>query len=443
VTAPSVMANVWAAGAAVLGAFLLLFTAVALYARAGGQPEITRKLVHTGSGLLTLSFPFLFRDIWPVLLLTAASASLVAGVKFVPALRRRAGGTVSGVERTTFGELYFPLSVALVFWLAHGKGPLLFVIPVLVLTLADATGALVGGRYGTIRYEGANKTLEGSIAFLVVAFLCIHVPLLLWTSIGRLETLLIAMTLGLLVMLLEGSAWRGLDNLFIPIGGYFLLRAYVTFDAPALAARLAVTVALVALVVAMRRRTTLEDDSLVAGAFLCYIAWALVGWRWLVAPVIVFVGYKWLSPRTADNSRRMHGVPVILSIWAAALAWLTLAHATGNAAFLLPYTVVFGAHLAMFGLSRLAYQFRDRPLAPLFFRAVCGSSLIVMVPFVATVGLTSRNLAAAAVAAAAIALGTAAFVRTAGDIRNEPQTLRRWTYQAGAAALASLAAWLF
>ena len=29
--------------------------------------------------------------------------------------------------------------------------------------------------------------------------------------------------------------------------------------------------------------TTLEDDSLLAGAFLCYVTWALAGWRWLVA----------------------------------------------------------------------------------------------------------------------------------------------------------------
>ena len=39
-------------------------------------------------------------------------------------------------------------------------------------------------------------------------------------------------------MLLEGSAWRGLDNLFIPIGGYFLLHAYVPMDVAMLASRL-------------------------------------------------------------------------------------------------------------------------------------------------------------------------------------------------------------
>lgn len=434
--------NPWLGIVAALAAFLVLFGTLAVYSRSGGNPELTRKMLHTGSGLLTLTFPFVFGAAWPVLLLTGASALLIVVAKFLPFVRARVGRVASGVERPTLGEVYFPVAVALLFWMTLGKDPLLFVIPVLVLTFADATCALVGGRYGRLQYTGANKSLEGSIAFVVVAFFCIHVPLLLWSDTGRTETLLISTTLALLVMLLEGSAWRGLDNLFIPIGGYFLLRVYVTLDAAALLARLGVTVALVVLIAASRRRTTLEDDSLVAGAFFCYVAWALMGWKWLVAPLVVFVGYAWLSPRTADNSRRMHDVPAMLSVWAAAVVWLALARATADPTLLFPYTVVFAAHLAMFGVSRLAYQFREQPLAGLFWRAVTGGWTIVLVPFVITTGASATNAAAAVLAIAAIALGSAAFVGAQPDIRNASQTTRRWISQAGAASVASLAAWL-
>jgi phytol kinase len=116
--------------------------------------------------------------------------------------------------------------------------------------------------------------------------------------VGRTESLLIASTLALLVMLLEGSAWRGLDNLFVPIGGFFLLRAYLPMDAAALWPRLLVTLALVALIMFARRRTTLEDAALVAGAFFCYVAWAVMGWVWLMPPMAVVAGYRWLSPHT-------------------------------------------------------------------------------------------------------------------------------------------------
>ena len=80
-------------------------------------------------------------------------------------------------------------------------------------------------------------------------------------------------------------------------------------------------------------------------------------------PLAIVVGYAWLSPPTPDNSRRMHGVPAVLSVWAAAIGWLALARTSGGEAMLFPYTVVFGAHLAMFGTSRLASQFPERPLA--------------------------------------------------------------------------------
>ena len=41
-----------------------------------------------------------------------------------------------------------------------------------------------------------------------------------------------------------------------------------------------------------------------------------------------------------------------------------------------------------------------------------------------------------------IALGTSAFVAGEPDIRDAPQTTRRWLSQAAAAAAASVAAWL-
>jgi hypothetical protein len=136
----------------------------------------------------------------------------------------------------------------------------------------------------------------------------------------------------------------------------------------------------------------------------------------------------------------MHGVPAVLSVWAAAVAWLALAHGSGTPALLFPYTIVFAAQLAMFGLSRLAHQFPERPLGRLFLRAVLVSWAIVVVPFVVVAGVTVVNLAAAAGAVGTIALGTMAFVTTQ-PVRNAPQTTRRWLCQAGCASIASATAW--
>jgi phytol kinase len=425
-----------------LAAFLLLVGSLAAYRRLGHpQPETVRKLLHTGSGLLTLSFPFLFDELWPVLLLTGASATLVAIMKFVPAVRRRLGGSPTDVGRTTLGEIYFPISVAVVFWLSAGESLLLFVIPILVLTLADATCALVGARYGQSRYEGAQKSLEGSVSFVAVAFLCIHVPLLLWSDVGRAESLLIASTLALVVMLLEGSAWRGLDNLFIPIGGYFILSVYLTLDAAALGARFLITLGLVAAVLLSRRTTTLADDALLAGAFFCYIVWAVAGWRWLLPPLIVYAGYSWISPRTPANSQRVHAIGVVLAVCAATVPWVVAA-ARGVSDVMFPYTLGFAAHLAIFGVSRLASDDPDRPLRPAMARAIMTSWGLLFLPYLAISRPWPRHLVLASLALLVLAVMTIAFVARSADIRNLPLTRRRWARQAAWTLGASLAGWL-
>lgn len=433
----------WAALVVLMGAFVVLLLALIAAHRVWRLPaEISRKIVHAASGLLTLTFPFVFDVLWPVLLLTVGSALILGVLKFVPAARRRFGGVTSGVRRTTLGELYFPLSVALLFWLNLGGPPLLFVVPILVLTVADTMGALVGVRYGQHQFTGAAKTLEGSVAVVIAASFCIHIPLLLWTAVGRLETVLMALTLSLLVMLLEGSAWRGLDNLFIPIGGFFLLRAYLPLDAPALLARSLVTVGLVLAVVVARRSSTLVDDSLLAGAFLCYVTWALAGWPWLVPPAMLFVSYAWFSPRTRENSRRIHGLAVIGAVWSGAMLWLALALVLDEDRLLYPFTIVFACHLAIFGLSRLAYANPRRSLGGLTLEAVTKSWVLLFVPFVVLGGATIEHLQLAALAIMGIAGATLMFVRSQRGIRDTPVDRGRWIRQAASAAGGSAIGWI-
>ncbi len=311
-----------------------------------------------------------------------------------------------------------------------------------MLTLADATGALVGLRYGHTRFEGASKSVEGSVAFLVVAFFCIHIPLLLWTTIGRSETLLISLTMALLVMLLEGSAWRGLDNLFIPIGGFFLLQAYLPLGSDELLRRFVVTSLLVLVVLVSRRSTTMLDDSLLVGAFLCYVTWALAGWRWIVPPAIGFLGFSLYSPDAPSDGRRFHTTATMLSIWAAAVAWLALARWLRQPALLYPFTLVFATHVAIFSLSRTAHSQPTRPLQGLAVGAVLRSWMMLMLPFLATTALTARGAVLALWGGVAVVVGVVLFALGEPAIRDAPQTRARWVRQTLCASGASLVGWL-
>ncbi|HLZ61075.1 MAG TPA: hypothetical protein VKR06_29345 [Ktedonosporobacter sp.] len=187
-------------------------------------PETSRKLFHIGGGLTTLTFPWVFASGWPVLILALITIPSLLALKYMHTFKGNLGLVLYRVDRRSFGEIYFPLSVCLLFVIA-GNNPLLFSIPVLILTLADPMAAIIGGHYGQLRYLTikGKKSIEGSLAFFLVAFFCVHIPLLLFTTTGRVEAVLIAALVGLLVMLVEAVSCDGLDNLLIPIVSYLLL----------------------------------------------------------------------------------------------------------------------------------------------------------------------------------------------------------------------------
>ena len=230
----SISATPAASIAALGGAFLLLVACLTVW-RHRWQPEQerVRKGLHMGSGLLTLPFPYVFVDCWPVVLLCGMAGMVLIGMRWMPVIRRVIGRGPADVDRFTLGELYFPVAVALVFWLAQGRHHLYFVIPMLVLTCADTAAALVGSRFGRHRYRCGGKSLEGSAAFAATAFVCVHGPVWLWAPVSREASFLLAGTVSLALTLLEAAAWRGLDNLFIPLGAYVLLSALVPLDVTA------------------------------------------------------------------------------------------------------------------------------------------------------------------------------------------------------------------
>lgn len=188
------------------------------------HPEVVRKLLHIGMGSVCLSFPWLFEQVLPVLILAGITSTLLVGLRVLPTLRRVLGGVIHCVGRRSLGEILFPIGIATVFVLSEGD-PLLYCTPVLLLTLADPAAALIGTLYGRWRYRtmDGSKTIEGSFAFFCVAFITIQSVLMLLSSVETLEIVVLAGLLSLLVTFVEGISSYGVDNLLIPVAGCLLL----------------------------------------------------------------------------------------------------------------------------------------------------------------------------------------------------------------------------
>ncbi len=342
---------------ALLGAALGLFRWLQVQGRI--SPEASRKGVHVSMGVLTLSFPWLFGGaFWPVAVLAGVAFVAMLALRVGP-LRRSVGGVLHDVGRESVGDLAFPLAVVVLYALASGE-PVLYAIPILLLGLADPAAALVGVSYGRAGYEtvDGHKSREGSLVFAAVAFLCVHVPLLLATDIGRAESLLVGAIVAVLVSMLEATAWRGLDNAFVPLGAYAILVQLVPMPLAGLTLHFAVVVVIFGLAAVLRRRTTLGGGAVVGAALVAYTTWAVGGWAWLVAPALVYLLYTrvWWSPASELDAERPHTVLSVLSVTSVGVAWLLAAWALGEPRLIVPYAAAYAGSLAMLGVERLGDQ---------------------------------------------------------------------------------------
>jgi phytol kinase len=440
------MMNPWLGIAVVLAALGTILGGLRLYQKGGTpHPELPRKILHVSMGLVAIAFPWLFDRSWPVLVLGVLSFGAMIALRTVKGLAGGVGTIVSGVHRVSLGEIYFPVAIVLQwhFYLFE-DGPaeiriLLYCIPLLLLTLADAVAALVGVNYGRWRYTTADglKSTEGSLAFFLCAFLCVHIPLLLATDTGRAETLLIAFLLAWVAMLFEAIAWAGLDNLVLPLVAHLLLKIFLGLSIAELEVRLAVTAALMVFVLVYRTRTTLQGSAVLGTCLVGYISWALGGWRWLLAPLILFLAYTLLSPRTEANSRRIHNIHAVLGVAAAGLIWLFLSRLLDRPEFLYLFTLAFAAELAITAVARLSYDYPHLSGPRLLLVCVLQGWALLFVPYLVLEWSTPLCLRCVLGALPGVALAAVGFYLTQPGVRDCPTDRPRWLRQAAHGVLGS------
>lgn len=192
-----------------------------LHRRFAVEPEWTRKLVHVLMGSTAAAFPWLLGEPRAVLVLCGIFGAILGGSLVWSGLP-----SVHGVGRHTGGVLWFVLGVAVVYLATQSRADL-YVASILVLTFADPAAALVGRRYGAHRLrDGPDaKTIEGSLAFLLVAFVCLFAVLRVTGSLGATDSLGRALCIGALLAGIEAVSPAGSDNLTVPLGAFLLLRA--------------------------------------------------------------------------------------------------------------------------------------------------------------------------------------------------------------------------
>lgn len=241
--------------------------------------EISRKYAHISSGIIALSFPYYIKSHWTVLFLVIIFMSTM-----LITMKKNFLTSIHDVGRKSYGSIYYPLAIYLIFFLAKNS-PEFYFISILVLTISDAFAALIGKKYGKIKFEieGNIKSLEGSICFFFITFLCVLMPMLFMTNIGQLESILISTIIAILLTGFEAISPTGSDNIIIPFGTYFLLMKMTSLPLDIIIEDICILIIVVIITASLY---VLKPTGLIGMMLLNYAAFTLGGLSWFI-PLLI------------------------------------------------------------------------------------------------------------------------------------------------------------
>jgi phytol kinase len=201
-----------------IGVFAMLYIVIRFTRELLGLREnATRRILHAAGGLVIWSMPFFVSATEIAILMVVFAATFL--------VTRKIGimKSVHHVPRKTWGELWYPLAIALMALLVLPNHMHAFQYAVLVLALADPFASLIGSTFpwGEIKVLGGTKTLVGTLAFVVMAS-CIGI--LLMPIIGL--QIWIPIAVGVVLGVMELFLGYGLDNIAIMVTGTLL---YISF----------------------------------------------------------------------------------------------------------------------------------------------------------------------------------------------------------------------
>lgn len=192
--------------------FILLAVAEVLWHSKHMRGETARKFIHITVGTFVAFWPYFMS--WREIQVISLAFLLVVVLSWHQNIFR----AVHGVDRKTWGELFFPIGIGISALLEPPA--IIFAAAILHLSLADGFAAVIGGRYGhPHRYSIRNytKTIAGSATFCLLSVAIVLCTVLLSQNGLTWPLLPLLIWLPLVATLVENVAIAGTDNLFLPL----------------------------------------------------------------------------------------------------------------------------------------------------------------------------------------------------------------------------------
>ena len=319
--------------------------------------EIKRKLFHMSMGLVMLTFPYIFHSVVSVGVLGVLALIVLLALKHTK-LKNSLGTILYSVDRESLGEIFFVISVFTIFSLSKGD-KVLYSVPILVLTFADSIAALIGKNYGKKNIAELNedaKSIEGSFMFFMVAFMATLVPLLLFTTVGREETLIISTIIGFNVALIEMISHTGNDNLLIPLTTYAFLTTHISMTVEMLRDSLIILGVIFILVTIANRIKSWSKLALVEIMVVGYLTITLYGVYAILPPLMLLFTCMTFPKLRESEKNNIYDARIIETNVVIGIGICGLVAITGlKSEFFMVYVLAYSMHLTVNTFVRFKY----------------------------------------------------------------------------------------
>ena len=195
------------------------------YRRMKVKGEITRKFAHFTATVAVVPFPYIFSSHWYVLILAIIFFAALYFTQYAKQLK-----SIHDIDRRSIGSYLLPLSIYSTFLMSNLlDNKFIYILPMLILGICDPLAAIVGMNMKKNNHKivifgiDTGKSMYGSGAFMIAAFLISLIALYFHRGMFDFTTFWVALVVALVSTLCELFSWRGSDNFTIPVGTALVL----------------------------------------------------------------------------------------------------------------------------------------------------------------------------------------------------------------------------
>ena len=267
--------------------------------------DMTRKVVHVGTGLLIAATPFVFDSSLPVIIITAV---------FIPviffAIRKDRLRAIHSTSKRSYGTVYYPLAFLILTLLLWENHKAILVITMLILSFADAFAAIIGERVKNpviYKFGEEPKSLQGSAVMFIVSAVIVYCGLNLLGPLDGIQfpqmyNIWIAVATAIIATVCESVSYKGSDNLTIPLGAAFTMHFLVSGYPDYMTFMIGFILALLIAIASYRVRF-LDGGGSVATFLLGVVVFGIGGWKFSL-PILTFFILSSLLSKTGKTRKR-------------------------------------------------------------------------------------------------------------------------------------------